>query len=304
MLSRLKVTALAMALAGGLAPSAVAQAATVFGSAGIATVRPCAESASQACILPPSVHRLEDGGLNQGVSTSFNLGNGSSSMVSVGFGEAYLPLIKGAVTSSGDQRTGSNVFGFRTYTYTGAESIDLALSGNLHFVSSGDLLAGEMAGEGQLNAHLFIARTDFLDGVNTTSNITQIFECGFGQRLGCDNWLVEGSASSFGLAAGEYNLPIALAAVRLNPGDRFVVGAGMQMQGNRGGSINALNTFTVELDEERSFLAGSSTPMDMRTLVDSIASPVPEPSSWMMMIAGFGLTGALVRRRRGARAIA
>ncbi|OYU15929.1 MAG: hypothetical protein CFE37_03605 [Alphaproteobacteria bacterium PA4] len=27
---------------------------------------------------------------------------------------------------------------------------------------------------------------------------------------------------------------------------------------------------------------------------------VPEPASWAMLIAGFGLTGAAMRRRRGA----
>ena len=30
----------------------------------------------------------------------------------------------------------------------------------------------------------------------------------------------------------------------------------------------------------------------------SIAAAVPEPASWAMMIAGFGLTGAALRRRR------
>lgn len=28
---------------------------------------------------------------------------------------------------------------------------------------------------------------------------------------------------------------------------------------------------------------------------------IPEPASWMMMIAGFGLVGGMVRRRGGAR---
>ena len=32
---------------------------------------------------------------------------------------------------------------------------------------------------------------------------------------------------------------------------------------------------------------------------DDIASDVPEPSSWAMLIAGFGLIGAAARRRRG-----
>jgi hypothetical protein len=34
----------------------------------------------------------------------------------------------------------------------------------------------------------------------------------------------------------------------------------------------------------------------------SVAPPVPEPHSWAMMILGFGLVGALVRRQRPAAA--
>lgn len=35
-------------------------------------------------------------------------------------------------------------------------------------------------------------------------------------------------------------------------------------------------------------------------LVNSINPAVPEPASWAMLVAGFGLTGAALRRRRGA----
>jgi hypothetical protein len=33
---------------------------------------------------------------------------------------------------------------------------------------------------------------------------------------------------------------------------------------------------------------------------DTVAAPVPEPASWAMLITGFGLTGAVMRRRRMA----
>ncbi|THD64539.1 MAG: PEP-CTERM sorting domain-containing protein [Phenylobacterium sp.] len=37
---------------------------------------------------------------------------------------------------------------------------------------------------------------------------------------------------------------------------------------------------------------------------DAQAGGVPEPSAWALMIAGFGLTGAALRRRRAAVALA
>ncbi|MGL6043058.1 MAG: PEPxxWA-CTERM sorting domain-containing protein, partial [Sandaracinobacteroides sp.] len=39
-----------------------------------------------------------------------------------------------------------------------------------------------------------------------------------------------------------------------------------------------------------------------RTYTDRAAAVVPEPASWALMIAGFGLTGAMLRRRAGRRA--
>lgn len=36
----------------------------------------------------------------------------------------------------------------------------------------------------------------------------------------------------------------------------------------------------------------------------TVSSPVPEPATWMMMIAGFGLVGAMMRRRRSIAAAA
>lgn len=247
----------------------------------------------------PRVANAEGVGINESVSRSLDLGNGTTSQVSVGWGEAYMPVLKGAVTSADQQRVGSNVVGYRTYTYNGSESIDLALSANLHFIGSGDLLPNEAAGEGQIWATLFVTKTDIFDSLTGASTADQVFMCAFS----CGTRLATGEASSFGLAAGEHDVPILLQTVRLNPGDQFVVGATMQMFGNRGGQIDALNTFMVEVDTDRTFIAGTQTRLDPELLLRSI-SAVPEPSTWAMLIAGFGMSGAMLRSRRRGLAVA
>jgi hypothetical protein len=44
--------------------------------------------------------------------------------------------------------------------------------------------------------------------------------------------------------------------------------------------------------------AGNAAISDFAPNNSSVASFVPEPASWAMLIAGFGLTGAMLRRRR------
>ena len=44
--------------------------------------------------------------------------------------------------------------------------------------------------------------------------------------------------------------------------------------------------------------AGSNLALDAVSVVDTTPGAVPEPASWALLLAGFGLTGALARRRR------
>lgn len=47
-----------------------------------------------------------------------------------------------------------------------------------------------------------------------------------------------------------------------------------------------------------SFTVGDSPRDSTDTIVDNVSIAVPEPASWALMITGFGLTGAALRRRR------
>jgi hypothetical protein len=50
--------------------------------------------------------------------------------------------------------------------------------------------------------------------------------------------------------------------------------------------------------------SGWGTMLTAETSLLPFSAPVPEPSSWAMMLAGFGLVGGMIRRRRGAAALA
>src|SRR4051812_47006787 len=91
----------------GVAPTAT-QAAAGYGSAAFLTARPCVEAAADACAQTHATTDLAAGGKNQSAQIGFDLGNGSASSMKIGTGEDLLPQMRGAVTSSGDQRIGAN----------------------------------------------------------------------------------------------------------------------------------------------------------------------------------------------------
>jgi hypothetical protein len=106
--------------------------------------------------------------------------------------------------------------------------------------------------------------------------------------------LVPGSASLSGRFAADNEVT----AITLN---------GMQItQGGTGGftfwtSFSASSGFvsgpnTLQFTV-RNFASGGGNPTGLRVEVAGTALAVPEPASWTLLIAGFGLVGALARRR-------
>jgi hypothetical protein len=289
-----------------------AQAQSVFGSAGIITQRACnAASTATDCVVTSSkTTNFVGGGMSSGVAASFS-NAAKSGALEAAFGTGYLPQLRVASSSVGDTRDGTTVMAFRSFTYTGTQDIDFALNGALHYVNSGDTHPfvggsdqGNGYGDGELNVILGLFSIDVVAGLSPNTPGSDLFGTPMGDPE-CDNGAVAGASyNAFGQGAGEHLATISLTqtcsghAITLHNGDQFVVAAVMQAFSNRTGFIDAMHTFTVELDPEHTYLAGTQTLVDPGVLAQSLNGAVPEPATWGSMILGFGAVGAMIRGRR------
>lgn len=87
------------------------------------------------------------------------------------------------------------------------------------------------------------------------------------------------------------------ASVNPNPPNYFMAGTGVY--NNVIGSV----TFTLASAQDVNFFLTDSPHSDNRggVSLSVLSAAVPEPGTWAMMIAGFGLVGASMRRRRNLR---
>lgn len=288
------------------APQAAA-ADNIYGSGAIFTSRPCTATADQLCIVSgvPRTFTQFAGGYGQGLDASAAISAGETAQAFVNFGTGYLPTIGVGSTAGTATRTGATATGFQSFTYTGDVDIDLALMGSLHYITSGDAAVGDGFGEGTLNVALgimtlaqFAAFGPMSDGADIVSGVNTSFpECG------ADGVVAAGGFNSLG-TSGENRVTVSVAStcsggrITLHNGDSFVVVATMQAITNRGGFLDGMHTFAIDLDPAHTYLAGTDTVVDAAVLRASIDNSIPEPGTWAMMILGAGLSGAALRRRR------
>jgi hypothetical protein len=320
----MQIRYLGAALLAGTAFAAPASA-QIVGSSSYATLRSCSmATAADPCDGTGAGQMIanDSWGGGAGVAGWNNLNVGANSAWSyVAFDAAYdLPTIRAATNAPGDVRMNINTFAFQSYTWTGMAGGDFSITGALHIVDSS--VSGpdgpDPDGAGPLepipggaypNGSIFTAYAGIWDpsviaGLTTPWDLFDALfyaECGTAGVLGAG--LNSGSLSGGDATYSATTSACSPGSLFLTPGQEVLVVVGLQLPVNRGGFADSSATFVTALGED---LTPEQVAAVQESLVSAVsegaplefAARVPEPSSWAMLIAGFGLTGAAMRRRR------
>jgi hypothetical protein len=306
-------------------------AATVVGSSSLATLRQCnLVTAGDVCDGTGPGQSLALGstvyGGGTGVAGWNSLAVGANSAWSfVAFDAAFdLPTIRAATRAPGDVRTNINTFAFQSYTWTGAVGGDFSISGSLHLVDSSasvpdgvdpdgagplePVLGGALPNGAIYSAYAGIWDPSVIAGLTSPEDLFNALfyaQCGTAGVMGA-------GLSSGSLSGGEASYTATTSACSagslfLTPGQEVLVVVGLQLPVNRGGWADASATFTTgfgnDLTPEQLAVVESSVTSAISDGAEVVnAALVPEPASWAMMLAGFGLVGATMRRRSAAAA--
>lgn len=322
MLYRFSAALLASTFALSATP-AFAQA--TVGSSSYATHRNCTDPALPCGGDLPGqtiVTSARSGGVGIAGYNGLNIGGGNQAWSDVTFGAFDLPVIRAFTSAPGDVRMNINVFGFQSYVYGGAAATPFSIAGNLHIVDSSvtthpdvtadygpgvrDYSGGQFAGGSTYTQYVGIWNPSILAGLTTAE---ELFNALF--YADCSTAGVLGFGTNGGnLTGGERNIGVSTntecsaGSLTLAPGQEVLVVAGIQLPVNRGGFVDASSTFSTMLDravltpEQISNIMNNTTSAIANGAPVRIIPGVPEPGTWLTMIAGFGLVGGLIRAKR------
>lgn len=313
--------------AGVLAQAAPASAQsqsnlTFLGSGGIITNRPCPSNGPLTCDIAANPRNFTRyfGGITAFSTSPYLIGTpngGSGQLYALA---ANLPLLGAASVAGPDDRTGATVTMFEVFQYAqgpGVLPINLSMKAGVDYYTSGDLFAGDHAGEGTVGATLAVttfqpfqywfnnqSTTTGRDIVNSIP--TSFPDCSMGTTLGY-GFVDSTGRSSVPSMKNSLSAPVnecRVGSMRIQPGQTYVIVATLQAISNRGGWADAFHTMDVQFDEANTtFLDGTPVPQGyLSATMSSQVASVPEPATWASLLLGIGALGGLARRRRAAAA--
>jgi hypothetical protein len=241
--------------------------------------------------------------------TPTSLSHGSAIAFALTDPASDLPVLKaGAFTRPTDLGRYTTSYAFMStlaaYTYTGTEALPLSLVGNLDYLVSfapinypAPFVSGSLPYSfAQLRARLVIGSEDLYQGTALQPNSLVCGATGVlasaGGFNGVGGYATGAVSQSLTMTLDASNACAGGGPVMIQPGENFYVYAFLETLAIQGGTVNATNSFYVNFTPD--------TPQSVIEAFATGANPVgvPEPASWAMLIAGFGLTGAMLRRRR------
>lgn len=290
------------ALGAGMAatPAAAGPPPFNYGAEALATVRNCGPlTAAGECLAAAGSSGLRQASGGTGIISASasvaalptSLQAGSSASGSASFGNMDFPELHAIAISAGtDSRSDGGADAWHSFTFNGFAPSAFSVAGDLQVVASSLSPANPLlAGGGAAQIQIEIWNTSAFPP-DSQANLRAQSACGVSGLLGFAFTITP-------FAGGGFDVPLATQScgsgpIMLQTGEQVTVYAQLNLIDNRGGFADASHTFTTFLDPS----LGAETIANLEA--NLTPDPMPEPSAWALMLAGFGLAGAGLRGAR------
>lgn len=286
----------------GLASATPAAAATLPWSWGFTAVRDCSPGA------PCGVTTLPNGGANKygpDYNASQNVivpGRGSASLLAEpGAGPLAIPELHAASTVVSDATSTAFVMAVQAYRNDTFTPLDVGFGGALDYLRSNDAFgfvtaALAIVDESLLtppvaSAYSATTPTGLFTATCATTGTMAVVNL---NPVGTPGGGSAGIDTGAGVCANAAS-PVDDQLVRIAPGQTFFLLARLLTFQRQPGVTNAGNTFKVGLSDNLTAEQKAALEAGLTTARAPIG--VPEPAAWLVLLAGFALSGTALRRR-------